>query len=482
MAPAQMARFRGNGPFATDPPAASHLSATTATPRRKTVRCRGNRSVPSMACMPSTPLAAHTLSLVRGIGTFPSPFPQTRIQMKRALSSAAAVAAAIQLVASANAQNCYENHAQCFSFAPAPSAVGRLEPGLNLRSESLSITGDFRLRVRVAETIAASPYNANDQQAGRARVKLNYQVNKNAKAIVEFNFSETWAGSEAYSDALVGVNKNGVSQAYVEVDEMFDVGDKWRVGRSEYILGNGLILGSCDYLQFPATFTGAWVSRKFWGHDIEGFVLDDYGPLQSPVPGTRYAGATGKLNLSENGPVESLGGFYMAGTRDGDGGTEDSWFGFEGKGTLPLELDWNGEWAQRNRMGADDVMAYRIRLERKFDCFVDSLSFTRTDSEGALHVNPADFNSAGLLHQYAGAWRSDLDTNQFGIGLRPGCDIDVDVTFLTLDRDGTAAQLGHSELDIVAGKLLKSGVHLGAGYGIDNDERQVGFMQMSLFF
>ena len=402
--------------------------------------------------------------------------------MTRSLPLSAAVAATLVCASSLVAQNCYENHSQCFSFAPDADAAGRIESGIALRSKQLTITGDIRFRLRAAETVAGAAYNSNDQQAARARVQLAYQVNEKIQAFVEFNFSETWAGSDPYSDALPGENYNKVAQAYVAVEDMFGFGDKWRVGRSNYVLANGLILGSCDFLQFPSSFTGAWVSRNFFGHDVEVFVLDDYGPLQAPVDGTRYGGATGKLNFCKEGPVESVGAYYMAGTNDGDTKSEDSWFGAEGRGAVPGVLQWNAEFAQRNVVGAKDRMAYRARVLRKFECFLEQISLTRTDSEGAMHVNPADFNSAGLLHQYAGAWRSDLDTWQLGFELNPGWGVDVGINLLHLDRDGAAAELGEFEGDVTVGKTLDSGVHVFAGYGRDDDDREVVYAQLTVFF
>ncbi len=406
--------------------------------------------------------------------------------MKRALSRAATIAAAISVAQTAAAQNCYENKSQCFSFAPEPAEASRLETGINLRSKTLTVTGDIRFRLRGDDTSAGNPYADGDQMTSRARVQMAYQATENAKAFIEFNYAETWNGSEAYSDALPGENWNGVSQAYIEVEDMFGVEDKWRVGRSNYTLANGLILGSCDYLQYPDTFTGAWVSRKFGDIDLELFVLDDDGPLQAPRPGTRFVGATGKFNVCADGPIGAVGAFYMQGTGDGDNSSgtfsNDSWYGVQGEGRLPLELGWNAEAAQRQVDGGTDVAAYRVRIERKFEGFVDAVSLTRTDSQGALHINPADFNSAGLLHQYGGAWRSDLDTNQLQVSLRPGGDVDVDVNLLTLDRDGSAAQFGDFEMDVVVGKQLKSGVHASAAYGFDNDDRQVAFVQLTLFF
>lgn len=413
--------------------------------------------------------------------------------MQHPLRPSLAAAVAASLAASLTAQNCYENNAQCFSFAHAPEDSDRLQTGLNLRSKSLRITGDLRYRLRLADTSTGHPYNQADQTAARARVKLEYQATEQARAVVEFNFSETWAGSEAYSDALTDENYNKVSQAYLDVQDMLGFGDEWRIGRSEYVLGNGLILGSCDFLQYPSTFTGAWLSRNFFGKtgedgkpvdgplDVEAFVFDDYGPLQTQIDGTRYFGGTARWTFRDCKCAESVGAYYLNGTRDGDTTSEDWWAGAEAKGAA-MGLDWRIDGAYRGVNGAKDRTAYSARVSRKFDGIIDEVSFTRTDAEGAMHVNPADFNSAGLLHQFAGAWRSDLDTNQIGISLKPGSDIDVDLAFLTLDRDGAATEQGELEFDIIVGKKFASGVQASAGYGIDDEDRQVAYMQVTLFF
>ncbi|MFM1872177.1 MAG: hypothetical protein RL398_1599 [Planctomycetota bacterium] len=416
--------------------------------------------------------------------------------MQNTLSVAAAAAALLSLAPSALAQNCYDNESQCHSFAPEAGEASRIESGISLRSKTFTVTGDIRFRYRGDDSKASHPYVDGDQMTSRARIQLAYQATENAKAFVEFTYAETWNGSESYSDALAkgaaanpdadGVNFNGIGQAYIQVDDMLGAGDNWRVGRSTYILGNGLILGSCDYLQYPDTFTGAWVSRTFDKLDVEAFVFDDDGSLQAIRPATRFYGATGRFNVAEDGVLRSVGGFYMAGTGDGDNTSgnfsNDSWYGVEAKGKLPAELAWNGEWAQRQRDGADDVQAYRVGVAKKFEGVLEKISATFTDSEGAMHVNPADFNSAGLLHQYGGAWRSDLDTIQLGASLRPGCDFDVDINLIKMDRDGAAAQQGEYELDVTVGKQLKSGVHASAAYGVDDEDRQVVFVQLTLFF
>jgi hypothetical protein len=396
---------------------------------------------------------------------------------------AATLVAALSFAAAAAAQNCYDNPTQCFSFAPHPDDVGRVDTGLGLRSKQLTITGDFRIRVRGAETADGNPYNTNHQQASRARLQLAYKVNEKVDAFAEFNFSETWAGSEPYSDALPDENFNKLTQAWVAVNDMFGVGDKWRVGRSHYVLANGLILGSCDFLQVPASFTGVWVSKNFCDRlDVEGFLLDDYGPLQAQVDGTRYGGGTARVKVDDECPLHWVSAYLLVGTRDGDTVSEDMWYGAEGGGDVCKRVGWNAEFAHRQVDGAKDRNAYRFSFHKKFDSWLEEIRFTRTDAEGAMHVNPSDFNSAGLLHQFAGAWRSDLDTNQLGFQFAPGGKFDLGLNVLTLDRDGTATQEGELEVDITVGKTLDSGVHLFAGYGRDDEDREVGYFQMSVYF
>lgn len=404
--------------------------------------------------------------------------------MNRHLTSAAVAAAALLFTNGyALAQVCYDQNHQCFTFGPPPGSA-KFDTGLALGSEKLSVGGDIRFRLRAAETPSDEPYNHNDQIAMRARLHLGFQVTEQARLFVEYNFSETWAGSAGYSDAQPGENNNDLAQAYVHVDDMLGFGDNWRIGRSTYVLANGLILGACDFLQYPSTFTGVWLSKTFAEkHHVEVFGFDDYGPLHASHAGVRYAGATGRIGVMDQGVLERVDLYYLAGTREGDAGSKDSWMGVEFGGTLPAKIHWRAEFAQRNVDMGDDITAYRLFAERKFeDCFIDGVSLTRTDSEGAMHINPADYNSAGLLHQYGGAWRSDLDTNQLGISFAPIQGLNLDLNVLSLDRDGLSPQQGELEVDLVASKQLKSGLFAWAGYGIDDEERQVLFAQLTLSF
>ncbi len=410
-----------------------------------------------------------------------------------------ATACLLALAATAAAQNCYDSQHQCFTFGPTPEAdVGKIDTdgALELRSAKLSIEGDIRLRLRTGDTRSNHAYNGTaDQQATRARVRMRYQANEHVYALAELNFAETWAGSESYSDALAGEDFNGLSQFYVDADDMLGFGDHWRIGRSEYILGNGLILGSCDFLQRPGTFTGAWFSRAFGPHHVELFVFDDYGPLQAEHPGVRYIGGTGKIDLDEptGGLLAAVSPYFMMGTDDGDeipttsNRTEDdAWAGLDAKGTLPEAITWHGEYAHRFVDGAEDRTGWRVGIAKKvgwFDGVLDTLSLDHTDADGKLDVgNPADFNTAGLLHQYGGAWRSDMQTTQLGIGLAPGLDTDVFVNLLAMDRRGTSTQLGEYEADLVVRRKFASGVFVSAGYGVDDDVRQVGYFQLTLNF
>ena len=158
----------------------------------------------------------------------------------------------------------------------------------------------------------------------------------------------------------------------------------------------------------------------------------------------------------------------------------------DAQGTLPAAIGWNAEYADRLVNAGKDRMAWRATIQKKVDLFdgvLDTVSLQHTDADGKMDVgNPADFNSAGLLHQYGGAWRSDLQTTQLGLHVLPGCDINIDVNLLTLDRRGTAPQLGDFEGDIVVGRKFKSGIYASAGYGVDNDFRQVGYFQVTLNF
>lgn len=72
-----------------------------------------------------------------------------------------------------------------------------------------------------------------------------------------------------------------------------------------------------------------------------------------------------------------------------------------------------------------------------------------------MHVNPADFNTAGLLHRFGGAWRSDLTTYQAGISLQPAEALDLELTYVNFDANGDH----NNEVDLMAGTKLRNGVH-----------------------
>jgi len=221
---------------------------------------------------------------------------------------------------------------------------------------------------------------------------------------------------------------------------------------------------------------------------IEICTLDDYGPLQATHPGTRYVGGTGSINFGEScdGILKAIKPYVLIGTGDGDLDNDDTWVGIDALGTAPADIQWNAEWANRFVDAGKDRMAWRVSAVKQvalFDGVLDSISLQHSDANGKMDVgNPADFNSAGLLHQYGGAWRSDMQTNQLGIKFMPGLDIDLNVNLLTLDRRGTSSQLGDYEGDVIIGRKFASGIYASAGYGIDNDIRQVGFVQITLNF
>jgi len=398
----------------------------------------------------------------------------------------------VGLTAPALAQCGYETGSpQCYSFAPPPSEIGNVTESLILRSNDLTITGDIRFRARMGDAPDDTVYplnGKNDQIASRARVNMDYVLNEQARAFVQFNFSETFSGSEPYSDAVVGETFNGIAQAYMLTDDLFGLGETMRIGRSEFTLASGLVYGSCDFLQYPAAGTGLWFSRQFGEHAIEVFAFDNNGTQTAAATGARFAGATGRIDLA-NDVVEAIEPWLLIGTGEGDVDNDDEWFGLTLHGSIMKEeeggslFDWNVEVAQREVEATDDSRtAYRAIISKDLKGFtdgkVDGVSFTRSDAEGAMHINPADFNTAGILHQYGGAWRSELITNQFGASFSPTEKLDVELAYLNFDANGNS----NNEVDVMAGYPIGKGVHGWVGYGRDEDEREVAYVQLTMYF
>jgi hypothetical protein len=148
-------------------------------------------------------------------------------------------------------------------------------------------------------------------------------------------------------------------------------------------------------------------------------------------------------------------------------------------------FSWNAEAAQREVDATDDsFLAYRVNLfADTADLTGDILNrvrFTGTDCEGRMHINPGDFNSAGLLHQYGGAWRTDLATQQLGLTFKPHDTLSIDVVYLHLDSIVPTG--GENEVDIMVSKKLLDGAHGWLGYGRDEDNREVLYAQLTVFF
>ncbi|HPF13028.1 MAG: hypothetical protein H6830_12630 [Planctomycetes bacterium] len=401
----------------------------------------------------------------------------------------ATAVASLMVSAPASAQCGYSSGSpQCFSFAPPPSEIGNVSENLVLRSNELKISGDIRFRARMAGTKSGVPYAEGDQIASRARVNLDYMLNEKARAFVQLNFSETWAGSDAYSDATPGNNYNGIAQAYMLVDDLLGWGETMRIGRSNFTLASGLVYGSCDYLQYPAAGTGFWFSKEFEHQAFEVFAFDNNGTLTSGATGARFVGATGRFSF-ENDILNSIEPWLLYGTGEGDVDNMDSWLGVTlhgavgGKEQESSLFNWNLEYAQRDVDATNDTRdAYRLILSKDTkemtNGVLSKVALTRTDADGAMHINPGDFNTAGLLHQYGGAWRSDLATNQLALTFEPNEKLDVYLTYLNFDAAGN----DNNELDLMAGYPLAEGVHGWMGYGRDEDDREVLFAQMTMFF
>jgi hypothetical protein len=178
----------------------------------------------------------------------------------------------------------------------------------------------------------------------------------------------------------------------------------------------------------------------------------------------------------------------LLGTGDGTVGNDDEWYGLTvrgavGKSEADTLFDWNLEYAARDVDGpAESRKAYRAIVSKDLadatGGFLQRASLTRTDADGAMHINPGDFNTAGLLHQFGGAWRSELITNQVNLKLKPVEKLDVEVTYVNFERDAG----DNNEVDIMVGRPLGEGVHAWVGYGRDEDDREVGFAQLTLFF
>ena len=75
---------------------------------------------------------------------------------------------------------------------------------------------------------------------------------------------------------------------------------------------------------------------------------------------------------------------------------------------------------------------------------------------------------------------SDLSTDQLGLTFKPTETLSVDLAYLYMDS--TIPSGGAHEVDLMIAKKLREGAHAWVGYGRDEDDRQVVYAQVTMFF
>jgi hypothetical protein len=347
-------------------------------------------------------------------------------------------------------------------------------PSWDTDSESkLHVTGDARIRNR----FAADGIGESGAISPRFRINLGYEVNETTTAYIQWTGAETWSGSiaEGTVDANFGNggDQNAITQAYFSTEDLLGMGATWTMGRRYYGIGSGMVIGSDEFLQSPNTFSGAWVNADIGGQSVEIFGIN----VDSTA--ARFIGLSTEFSL---GDTNTISPWYLEGTGEGFFDNADSWLGMEASGAYS-SFDWMLDWASKDS-DLGDVDALRAGISMDMGDYtngmVESISYGMTDSDGAVSIEAADFNSAGIAGFYGGAFSSELETQQIGIEFG-FCDcLDLGMNFIEFGNDD--GSIDDSEMDIMMGMDLSDNVRAFIGYGETDSDIKVGYLAMKTSF
>ena len=292
------------------------------------------------------------------------------------------------------------------------------------------------------------------------------------------------AASEAFGDHLYGANGttpgtfddgNGgidINIVKAEVDGLLGLGGTAGIGRDNYHVGSGRIVGEDSWRNFEATVSGIWYDNRInenvaihlsmlngWENGYVGGggvqdVSDDYTFVYA-VPLNFNLGDTG-------GDVELLPYFIRANI---PGTTHSAWMGLQVKGEL-LGFGYDFEFADHSNGSAGDT-AFALDLSYTLNAltsipFVESgtVDFIISDSgEEFAVINPTYHNTAGFSDMVgeSGMWSPGTSMWGLGMGVVPSEGWEGRLDFYDVDQEDAGGD-SWTEIDISVGTELGGGV------------------------
>lgn len=322
-----------------------------------------------------------------------------------------------------------------------------------------------------------------------ATINMLFNVNEDARIFAEINDSTTFGdptfgfgGGGTYDDRANGAFD--VPRFYVEVDSLAGLGGRSKIGRDEYTVGSGRIVGSDDWDNVPQTHAGMWYDNEL----VEDFmslhtsITNDIDTGNADESDGRLWVLAAPMSLDAGGGMTVV-PYYVRydgvngvpGVVNGTGGS-GTWFGVDVSGEI-VGFDWEFEFADFSS-GPMGGTAFALDVGYELGAleslpFVDSgevdFKFSSSDAEFQT-ITPSYHNAGGYSDRMGGQWTGGTDMFGLGIGLTPAEGWNGELAFYSVENENSGDEW--TEIDLGFSTELGGGV--GAFFGIASVSPDVG--------
>jgi len=291
----------------------------------------------------------------------------------------------------------------------------------------------------------------------RVWMEMNWNVTEATRVFIGANTSENFGeGVPAPAASANGITMsyddraNGAFDFYragAEADGLLGLGGTAKIGRDNYTVGSGRLVGSDHWDNVPQTHAGIWYDNQ----------INDMVAVHTSVTNDADTGNVDEndgrlwvltvpitLNYSGGGGNVELTPYYLR--FDGAqlfGQGSSTWFGFHAGGDV-LGFEYGLEWADHDSGGVSGS-ALALDLEYELGAltslpFVESgeieFTFASSDDEFAV-ITPAYHNSAGFSDKLGrgGQWTPGTDLFGLGFGVEPAEGWEGELAFYSVEQD-----------------------------------------------
>lgn len=359
-------------------------------------------------------------------------------------------------------------------------ALADLNEGLTLQGDANSGPvwgGYFRARNRLYDN--GMETNGYDVDVV-ATISMLFNINEDARVFAEINDSATF-GDDTFGGTSMGVyddRRNGtfdVPRFYAEVDSLVGLGGTAKIGRDEYHVGSGRIIGTDHWDNVPTTHAGIWYDNE---------VIDDFLSIHTSLTNDIDTGNVDEndarlwvlaapMNLDVGEGIEVTpyflrydGAASIGGTPLFGGGESGTWMGADANGEI-LGFNWDVEVVDFSSGDFGGVsfavdLRYGLKAAESLAFIEDGevfFRFSSSDEEFAV-LTPTYHNAAGFSDRLGAGGQFTAGTDLFGLGIGvvPAEGWDGALAFYSVEQEVGLFNDEWTEIDLSVGTELGGGV------------------------